>query len=538
MRRYVWRWLAASACLLLDACVAPAVEPPIHADLLFQGGVLVDGTGAPRRRADVAVSGDRIVFVGLASEARVRAQRVIQVENLFVAPGFIDPHTHSLTDLESDDPSRRLALNHLTQGVTTILIGNDGGGAFDVAAQRTRLESRGIGVNVASFVGFGRVREAVLGEASRAPDGAELARMRGLVAQAMCEGAVGLSSGLYYAPQSFASTEEVIVLAREAALRGGVYDTHLRDEGSDNIGLIAAVAEALEIGREAGIPVHIAHIKALGVDVHGQSGRVIEMIEAERAVGARITADQYPWSASGTGVVSALMPRWTQEGGEAAMHRRLQDRSLASRLQIEIADNIRRRGGAASLLVTSGPMSGLTLEQAAAQWNIEPWEAARDIALSGSARLASFNMDEADIRAFMQREWVMTSSDSSAGHPRRVGSFPRKFAEYVRTIQLLSVEQFVQRSSALAATTFGLQARGAIRAGNFADIVVFSPERFAARATYQEPDLASVGVEYLVINGALAIDRGEAQHVREGRVLAHSPPPETCPETAAHAVRE
>jgi len=530
--------LAASAYLLLGSCVTPSAETTIRADLLFLGGVVVDGTGAPGRLADVAVSGDRIVFVGRASEARVRARRVIHADNLIVAPGFIDPHTHSLADLESDDPVRRSSLNHLTQGVTTILIGNDGGGTFDVAAQRARLESLGIGVNVASFVGFGRVREAVLGEAARAPDGAELARMRGLVAQALCEGAVGLSSGLYYSPQSFASTAEVIALAREAALRGGVYDTHLRDEGSDNIGLIAAVAEALEIGREAGIPVHIAHIKALGVDAHGQSGRVIEMIEAERAAGARITADQYPWSASGTGVVSALMPRWTQEGGEEAMQRRLQDRSLSARLQIEITDNIRRRGGAASLLLTGGPMSGLTLAQVASQRNIEPWEAARDIALGGSARLASFNMDEADVRAFMQREWVMTSSDSSAGHPRRVGTFPRKFAEYVRTIQLLSVEQFVQRSSALAATTFGLQARGSIRVGNFADIVVFSPETFAARATYQEPDLASVGAEYVVINGALAIDRGEAQGVREGRVLAHAPPPGSCPEMGAHGVWE
>jgi N-acyl-D-aspartate/D-glutamate deacylase len=443
---------------------------------------------------------------------------------MVVAPGFIDPHTHSLSDLSSDDPERRQALNHLAQGVTTILVGNDGDGAFEVAAQRAELERLGIGVNVGAFVGFGPVREAVLGQAARAPSAEELQRMQALVAQGMCEGAVGFSAGLYYAPQSFSQTDEVIALAREAGLRGGLYETHLRDESSDNIGLLAAVEEALRIGREAGLPVHFAHIKAQGVDVHGQSGRFIELVEAAQAAGQRVTADQYPWRASGTRVSNALIPRWTQEnGGQAAMRRRLADAALAERLNREIADNIRRRGGPETLLLTSGEYRGRHLGQAAEIMGVDPVEAARRIALSGDARLASFNMREDDIRNFMRREWVVTSSDATQGHPRRYGSFAAKFALYVRETPLLTPEQFVHRSSGLAAEIFGLAGRGLLREGYAADIVVFDPRRFAARATYEEPELYAEGVLYTVVNGRLAIDRATATGVRAGRALAHTP---------------
>ncbi|HYD72989.1 MAG TPA: amidohydrolase family protein, partial [Candidatus Binatia bacterium] len=341
--------IAAIGALALSLAGAAAAQTPRQVDLVIRGGVVIDGTGDPRRNADIAVDDGRIVLVGDAS--RLRARRAIDASNLVVAPGFIDPHTHSLSDLTSDDTERRRALNHLTQGVTTILVGNDGDGTFEIAAQRSQLERSRVGVNVGAFVGFGSVREAVLGQAARAPSPQELDRMRALVAQGMCEGAVGFSAGLYYAPQSFSQTEEVIALAREASLRGGLYETHLRDESSDNIGLLAAAEEALRIGREAGLPVHFAHIKAQGVDVHGRSGRVIELIEAAQAAGQRVTADQYPWRASGTRVSNALIPRWTQEdGGQAAMRRRLADPALSERLNREIADNIRRRGGPESLL--------------------------------------------------------------------------------------------------------------------------------------------------------------------------------------------
>lgn len=504
--------------------VAPAAAepPPSNVDVLIRGGVVYDGSGAPGRRADVAVEDGRIVFVGDA--AGMRARRVLDAGGLVVAPGFIDPHTHSLSDISSDDQNRRRALNHLSQGVTTILVGNDGEGTFQIADQRRRLERLRMGVNVGAFVGFGAVREEVLGEAARAPTAAELERMQGLVARAMCEGAVGFSAGLYYAPQSFAETEEVIALAREAAARGGLYDTHLRDESSDNVGLIAAVEEALRIGREAGLPVHFAHIKAQGVDVHGQSGRVIELIEAERAAGRRVTADQYPWRASGTRVSNALIPRWTQaDGGLAAMRRRLADPALSERLTAEIADNIRRRGGPQSLLITSGDFRGRHLGQVAEQLGVTPVEAARRIALEGDARLASFNMDENDIRAFMQRPWVVTSSDATPGHPRRYGTFPAKFALYVRETPLLTIEEFVHRSSGLTAEIFGLENRGLLREGYFGDVVVFDPSRFAARATYEQPELYSEGVVHVLVDGVIAVHNATATNALAGQALVKTP---------------
>jgi N-acyl-D-aspartate/D-glutamate deacylase len=519
--RVIVRIAMVLACAFAAALPAAAEQRP-RVDLLIRGGVVVDGTGGPRREADVAVDDGRIVLVGDASA--LSARRLIDAEGLVVAPGFIDPHTHSLSDLVSDDANHRRALNHLAQGVTTILVGNDGDGSLDVAAQRRRLEQARIGVNVGAFVGFGSVREAVLGQAARAPTQDELDRMRQLVAQAMCEGAVGFSAGLYYAPQSFAQTEEVIALAREAAARGGLYETHLRDESSDNVGLIAAVEEALRIGREAGLPVHFAHIKAQGVDVHGQSTRVIELIDAARAAGQRVTADQYPWRASGTRVSNALIPRWTQaDGGPAAMRRRLADPSLAERLDAEIADNIRRRGGPESLLITSGEYRGSHLGQVAEMLGVTPVEAARRIALAGDARIASFNMREDDIRNFMRQPWVVTSSDATPGHPRRFGSFAMKFALYVREEPLLTVEEFVHRSSGLTAEIFGLEGRGLLREGYAADIVVFDPRSFAARATFEEPELYAVGVHYAVVNGVLAVDRGVATSALAGRALARAP---------------
>lgn len=490
-----------------------------QADLLIRGGVVIDGSGGPRRNVDVVVDDGRIALVGDAGH--VRARRTIDATGLVVAPGFIDPHTHSLSDLTSDDEQRRRALNHLTQGVTTILVGNDGDGGYQIAAQRRELERLRMGVNVGAFVGFGDVRRAVLGEAARAPTAEELMRMRALVAQGMCEGAVGLSTGLYYAPQSFSETEEVIALAREAAVRGGLYESHLRSEGSG--GVIAAVEEALRIGREADLPVHFAHIKVAGAGVTGLSDRFIQLIEAERAAGRRVTADQYPWTASGTRVSNALIPRWTQDGGTSAMRQRLADPALRERLLGEIADNIRGRGGPDSLLITSGDYRGQRLGEVAATLGVDPAEAARRIAAEGDARLASFNMHLPDIRNFMRQEWVVSSSDATPGHPRRYGSFAMKFALYVRDEPLLTPEEFVHRSSGLTAEIFGLEGRGLLREGYAADIVIFDPRRYAARATYEEPELYSEGVHYTIVNGELAIDRGTATGALAGDALARTP---------------
>ena len=518
------RWRPAALAAALAAACAPAPPLPPQADLLIAGGEVHDGSERPGFIGDVAVTGDRVVFVGDAARAGVRAARTIDARGLVVAPGLIDPHTHAGSDLESAEAAKRLNLNYLTQGVTTVFIGNDGNGEPDVAANLGALEAAGVGTNVASFVGFGAVRKRVVGEAARAPSPAELQRMRGLVAQGMCQGAVGFSTGLYYAPQSYAATEEVIALAREAAGRGGLYESHLRDEGSDNVGVMAAVGEALRIGREAGLPVHLAHIKVLGEDVRGRAGEVIALVEAERAAGRRVTADQYPWRASGTRFSGALVPRWAMDGGREAMLTRLADDALRARLRTEMADNLRRRGGPESLLVTTGPYAGRTLARIAADGGRDPLDAAIQVIRQGDFPIASFNMGEADIRAFRARPWVVTSSDGTDGHPRKYASFPRTYADHVRGSQLLTVSQFVRRSSGLTADIFGIEGRGYLRPRGFADVVVFDPRTYDAKADYERPQQLSTGVRWLLVNGAVAIEDSAPVQRLAGVALRKQPP--------------
>ncbi|HRN60891.1 MAG TPA: amidohydrolase family protein, partial [Luteimonas sp.] len=440
--------------LLLAGCASPTQAPttPADADTLIHGGLLFDGSAGDGRIADIAIRGDRILDVGPDLRQRYRAARQIDARGLVVAPGFIDPHTHPDTYLRSPDPAVRRILPWLHQGVTTIFIGIDGGGTPDVAAERARLEAAGIGTNVAAYVGLGPVRTRVLAQDARAPDAAELARMRGLVANAMCEGAFGLSTGLFYAPQSFATTDEVVALAREAAVRGGVYDTHQRDESSYSLGLMGSIEEVLEIGRRAQLPVHIAHIKALGADVHGSAGEVIARIERARAQGQQVTADQYPWLASSTSLGAALLPGWSVDGGRAALFARLDDPAAAARIRGEMRDNLQRRGGAGSILMTGSgwPWSALTLQRYADDAGIDPIEAALRIIREGGTgrtgsaqRIASFNMRRDDVDLFMRQRWVLTASDGGDGHPRQHATFPEKYARFVVQDQVIDLAAFI-----------------------------------------------------------------------------------------------
>jgi N-acyl-D-aspartate/D-glutamate deacylase len=504
---------------LLAIGAAPSPEP---VDLLIRGGTVYTGTDAPFT-GDVAVAGDRIQAVG--RRLRVPAKRVVDARGMIVAPGFIDPHTHAGDDLASDDPRKRLIPAFLMQGVTTAFIGNDGGGDPDIARVLGSAGARPVGINYAAYVGFGAVRQKVLGASNRPPGEDELNRMRSLVATAMCQGAMGLSTGLFYAPQSFAKTGEVIALASEAGRHGGTYDTHLRDESSYTVGLAAAVDEAIAIGRAARIPVNISHIKALGVDVHGQSPAIIAKVEAARSAGQAVTADQYPWSASGTSLAASLVPLWAQDGGPERLLERLDDRRLRSGM----AENLRRRGGPAALLITEGPFNGRTLAQIAASRGEEPVAAAIAIIRAGNPAVASFNQIEPDIKAFMRRPWVMTGSDASTGHPRTYGSFARKYAKYVKTERVLTLRQFIERSSTLAADTFRLEGRGRLKAGAFADVVVFDPWRYAERATYTQPALTAEGVRIVLVNGVPAVDGGAPTGRAAGRALPHRPPAGTCP---------
>jgi len=371
------------------------------------------------------------------------------------------------------------------------------------------------------FVGHGAVRRQIMGDAKRKPTDSELAQMKALVRAAMNEGALGLSSGLFYAPGSFSETDEIAELAKVAAEAGGVYDSHIRDESSYNIGLEAAIEEALEIGRRANIPVNISHIKALGVDVWGKSSAIIAKIETARTNGLRVTADQYPWEASSTSISSALIPSPMKAGGEAALLLRLADPKLKEQLHKDVANNLRRRGGASSILITQGDdeWKGSTLAQLAVKNNVSPIEMAIEIVRKGGAKIASFNMTEDDIINYMQQKWVMTGSDGGGGHPRKYGSFPRKYWEYVKQRRVLSTEDFIYQSSGLAAETFGLCDRGFLREGYRADIVIFDPEKFRARADYQNPERLSKGVEYLIINGIVSVDERISKKNLPGKVL-------------------
>ena len=481
---------------------------------------MVDGTGAPARRADVGIVGDRITFVGDAAVRGITATRTIDARGLVVAPGFIDPHTHAGGDLSS--PQRKGNVNYLMQGVTTVVTNNDGGGPVDVATQVAQWRKDGIGTNAAVYVGHGSIRRAVMGMSDAAPTPAQLDSMKGLVARAMDAGAIGLSTGLYYAPGSYATTEEVIELARVAAAKGGRYDSHIRDESSYTIGLLASVREVIRIGREARLPVHISHIKALGVDVWGKSDSVIALMRAARAEGVDITGSQYPYTASGTGVGASLLPRWAEVGGRDSLLARIADPSTRARLETEMGENMRRRGGANSLLITGGRDStvrGKRLDEVARMWSTTPIDAALRIIRNGDASVASFNMDERDIVAFMQPDFISTDSDGSGGHPRLYGTYPKLLREYVREKRVLSLERAVERSSSRAAKQMGLKDRGLIAPGQHADVIVFDAATISDRATYVEPTLLAVGVREVLVNGVLAVENGRSTGALAGRVL-------------------
>jgi N-acyl-D-aspartate/D-glutamate deacylase len=507
-------------------CVIPAfgmgAAPVPQVDLLIRAGTVYPGADAPFT-GDVAVKGDRIVAVG--PHLTLRATRVIDAKGMIVAPGFIDPHTHVEGQLASKDAQARLVPGFLMQGVTTAVIGSDGGGSPDMPAV---FGHKQVGINYAAHVGFGAVRRAVIGEADRAPTDAELARMKQLVAGAMCQGAIGFSTGLFYAPQSFSKTDEVAALAAEAGRRGGFYDSHIRDESSYSIGLAGAIDEAIEVGRMGHVPVHISHIKALGVDVQGQAPAIIARIEAARRAGQDVTADQYPWSASGTSLAASLVPRWAQDGGRAALLKRFDDPALKDRLRGDMADNLRRRGGPESLLITEGEFRGQRLDAIAKTQGTDPVAAAIAVIRKHDPAVASFNQTEADIEAFMRQPWVMTGSDASTGHPRSYGSFARKYARYVVERHTISLRDFVERSSALTADTLGLTGRGRLKRGAYADIVVFDPKLYRERATYEEPALLAQGVRTVVVNGALAVDQGKLTGAAAGRALRKTPRPGSC----------
>lgn len=518
-RRATCSYLLVSAMFVVASPRGASAQPDTL-DVLLVGGRVIDGTGTPARIADVGMRGDRIVFVGTAATDGRVARRTLNVAGLVVAPGFIDPHAHVLLDLGAVGTSR--LDGYLAQGVTTVLTGNDGGGPIDAASTLSVWQANGLGANAGLFVGHGTVRQRVLGMRDVRADAAALDSMRTLVRSAMQGGAFGLSSGLYYAPGSYASTEEVIALAREAAPFGGVYDTHMRDESSYTVGLLGAVREAIRVGEEAGVPTHIAHVKALGVDVWGRSDSVIAIVRAARARDVTVTADQYPYLASGTGLGAALLPRWAEAGGRDSLVRRLTDPAIEQRLRADMTENLRRRGGAAALLITSArdtALEGRTLEAIAARENADAITTAMRILVREGPSVASFNMQQSDLDAFAVEPWVVTGSDGSGGHPRKFGAFPKAMREFALDRPVLSIEAFIARSSATSARIFGIADRGVIATGHFADVIVFDPAVVRDRSTYTDPERSADGMRWVFVNGELVIADGALTSARPGRTV-------------------
>jgi N-acyl-D-aspartate/D-glutamate deacylase len=522
--------VAMSAMLLLAWSLAGSPKPQaagVEVDVLLKGGEVYDGTGAKARRADVGIRGDRIVFVGDAAKAGVKAARTIDVSGLVVAPGFIDTHTHAGEDLAS--PEKKSNVNFLMQGVTTVVVGNDGGGTPNVAATLKKWEEQGIGTNGIQLVGFGAVRTQVLGRGDVQPTPEQLTQMRTLVRTAMEQGAYGLSTGLFYTPQNYSKTEEVIELAKVAAEMGGVYDSHLRDEDSYSIGVLGAIEEAIRIGREAKIHVNISHIKCLGPLVWGQSARAIEIIQKARKEGVSVTADQYPYTASGSNLVSSLLPSWAQAGRAPEVLARIKDPAQRTKIAAEMEENLKRRAGPDAILFRSKQsphLLGKTLAQVSKEHNKPPIETALELITesyekggSGGLAIVSFNMNDKDVERFMKQDFVMTGSDGSAGHPRMYGTYPRKLRIYVREKKVISMARFVQASSGQPAAAFRVPERGQIHEGYFADVVALDAKTITDKATYTEPEILAEGMKFVLVNGKLAVENGAYTGALAGRAL-------------------
>lgn len=495
-------------------------------DLLLRNGRILDGAGNPWFRGDVAVRDGIIVQVGRLEA--VPARRVLDVEGLYVAPGFIDTHSHAGGGLST--PAGSGAAPLLLQGITTVFVNPDGGGPVDLAAQARRFESLGVGVNVAQFVAHGSVRGEVLGMEDRVADAAELDRMRALVRQGMEAGAWGLSSGPFYAPGSYADTRELVELARVAGEYGGAYQSHIRDESNYTIGLMAAVEEVVTVAREAGVPGIVTHIKALGPPVWGYSLAVIRRIEAAREEGVELYADQYPYTASATGLAAALLPRWAEAGGRDSLVARLDDPPTRARIRAEVVENLARRGGAARIQFRRFPpepaIEGRTLAEVAASRGLAAPDAALDLLRQGTPAIVSFNMDERDLRLFMVQPWTMTASDgdlpewgTGVPHPRSYGTFPRKLRRYVVEENVMPLEAAIRSMTGLPATVYRIPDRGFIRPGAAADLVVFDLARVNDPATFTEPHQLAEGMVHVLVNGVPAVLDGQVTEAKAGRVL-------------------
>jgi len=555
--------MVAGAALLAAALAAVPHRSSALADydVLLVGGMVVDGTGASRRTADLAVTGDRIAAIG---DLRGRtARRVIDASGLVVAPGFIDMLGQSEATILVDPRG----VSKVTQGVTTEITGEGVSVApvnattlrrdsatyaswgltvdwRDLDGYFRRLERSGTPINLATFVGATQVREYVLGNARRSPTPDELARMEALVDTAMRQGALGVSSALVYAPAFYASTGELIALARVAGHYHGLYATHVRNEGPR---LDAALSEAFRIGREAHVPVEVWHLKIAGRAGWGRMPRVLRRFEALRKAGWRVGANSYPYTASATGLDAAI-PAWAHAGGDDSLVERLRNPAVRARRKRDMGGRRTTREGQESFSRGAGGLSGVLvlgvldstlrryegrrISDIARDQGKDPYDVLFDLLIADHARTgaAYFSMGERDVQAAIAEPWVGVGSDFGATapdgplnmrrvHPRAYGTFPRILGHYVREEHALTLEAAIRKMTGVAAERMGLQGRGILRLGNYADITVFDPGTIADRATFEAPHQVPAGVRYVLVNGQLTLDDGHLTGERPGRAL-------------------
>ena len=496
---------------------------PVKADVLLKSGTIYDGTGADAVVGDVAILGGKIVAVG---EFDVESATLeIDCAGLAIVPGFIDLHNHS--DRQIVDRRTRANINFLLQGCTTVVTGNCGSGPIDVADYYKKINESGAGTNVVHLLPQGSLRRNVLGTAQRPPKPEELQRMKQLTGKAMRDGAWGMSTGLIYVPSSYANTDELVEIAKIVSAQGGIYVSHIRNE---NVELLAAVNEAMEIGRRADMPVHISHFKSSGRDSWGLVRRAAEMIETARKEGHAVTADQYPYIASSTSLDATLIPTWARAGGRKELIKRFDDSKTVERIRNAMEANLEKRNGGESIRIarynSRRDWVGKNLAQIAKMEKKDALDLAIEISRNGGASIVNFSMSEDDVRHIMQIPWVATASDGRAylpsaerPHPRSYGTFARKLGHYSIREEVLPLTQAVRSASGLPADILGMKDRGYLKTGMLADVTVFDPKKLIDAATFDAPHQYSQGVQYVFVNGQPAVFRGSPTGALAGKAL-------------------
>ena len=514
----------------LVALTPVVMAQPESFDLVIVNGRVIDGTGAPARMASIGIRDGKIVRIG-GGVAAGQGAAVIDAAGEVVAPGFIDVHTHA--DDLADRPD---AVNFIRMGVTTIVAGNCGSSALDIGTALERITQAGPSVNFATLIGHNAVRSAVMGRAQRSPSPGELQKMKSLVFRGMADGAVGFSTGLQYIPGTFAAAHEIIELARVAGNEGGLYATHMRNEGTE---LLDAVRESINVGFIARLPVQISHLKVDSPSRWGSSGAALALIDDARKRGIDVEADMYAYTA-GSSSLSIRFPSWALEGTNAEVAARLNDADTWARIKKEMVQLLADRGftdlswATVATYRANQAYNGLTMK-AVAQAMFgrdgadEQLEAAKTIMLNGGASMVYHFMTEEDVERIMRHPMVAVASDSGViafgsgvPHPRGMGNTVRVLGRYVRERKVVSLEEAVRKMTSLPANQFALAGRGAIRVGAAADLVVFNPDKVGDVATFAAPHAYPTGISTVIVNGTLAVRAGEPVGARSGQVIRRS----------------